>query len=268
MRRAGLAFAATVCGVLVSGCGGSSSPVSPTPLTPPPVSPPSVDDFNAQSNGLVDTSVQGIHVTARYSTMQDEERGISARELAAGGYGQLRRSRVVYRQAEGTVVADDYPGSLLEIPVTMSGTRIAIGEATREISEGCEVSVSHAIAVEGVPEQGELSFRHEETIAFMETGATGACADALNSVALRLMSTNEAEFPFDVITLLGLGAVSSTGLSTLEGWTLNHTQLASRWYRTIGDEEFELVAADQRLAVDVFAPVDDRAASFKTQLTP
>jgi len=83
-----------------------------------------------------------------------------------------------------------------------------------------------------------------------------------------LFNAAAPEYPFDLITLIKLQGVDSMLLSDLNGWRIVHTQSVAKYYRVIGDANFELAEPNQRIEMKVFDAPADRADALLAQLAP
>ena len=101
-----------------------------------------------------------------------------------------------------------------------------------------------------------------------DNGDAPTCADALNARTGELFNAAAPEYPFDLITLIKLQGVDSMLLSDLNGWRIVHTQSVAKYYRVIGDANFELAEPNQRIEMKVFDAPADRADALLAQLTP
>lgn len=256
--------AAVLVSLLLAGCkGGSSS----GPVLAPPVMPDDVDTLSLATSQLWSSAASGVRVSADYDLNTDTLIHINNRDIRASGFDVLRDSRVAFYQDTGRLLADDYGDTFLELLVTADGDTVNLGSATRAVSDGCDVGLTQALDVAGNAAQGTLHWVHTETVTFTDNGGAPTCSQTLADAAGVLFAATSSDFAFDLVTLVGLQAVDSLKLGDLRGWTLEHVQSIAKYYRAIGDANFELARADQRIDIQVFDSASVRAEALVEQLT-
>ena len=254
--------------VVLAGCGGSSSGSgSPTP-PPPPTPADNIDDLTLSTSQFFSSATNGVSIDAHYGVNADTRTEVPQIEIHAQNLDGLRNSRIAFYQDTARLLADDYGDRFLEIAVSPTGQSIDLGSATRTLSAGCDFELAQQLWVSGYGSQGNFSWVHEETVTFTDTGGAPTCGDALNARMGELFNATAADFPFDLITLIKLQGVDSMLLSDLNGWSIAHTQSVAKYFRVIGDANFELAEASQRIEMKVFDAPADRADALLAQLAP
>ena len=266
-----LHWAVTCLALILVGCGGgsSSAPGSPTPPSPPPPLPPdSVDNLTLSTSQFFSSATNGITIDADYVANTDTRTDVPQIDIRAQNLDGLRDSRIAFYQDTARLLADDYGDRFLEVTVAPAGKSVNLGSATRTLSAGCDFELAHRLRISGYAPQGTFRWVHEETVTFADNGAAPTCGDALNARMGELFNAAAPEYPFDLITLIKLQGVGSMLLSDLNGWRIVHTQSVAKYYRVIGDANFELAEPNQRIEMKVFDAPADRADALLAQLTP
>ena len=266
-----LHWAVTCLALILVGCGGgpSSAPGSPTPPSPPPPLPPdSVDNLTLSTSQFFSSATNGITIDADYVANTDTRTDVPQIDIRAQNLDGLRDSRIAFYQDTARLLADDYGDRFLEVTVAPAGESVDLGSATRTLSAGCDFELAHRLRISGYAPQGTFRWVHEETVTFADNGAAPTCGDALNARMGELFNAAAPEYPFDLITLIKLQGVDSMLLSDLNGWRIVHTQSVAKYYRVIGDANFELAEPNQRIEMKVFDAPADRADALLAQLTP
>ena len=253
--------------LILAGCSGGSSSAPGSPTTPPPP-PDSVDTLMLSTSQFFSSATNGISIDADYGANIDTRTDVPQLEIRAQNLDGLRDSRIAFYQDTARLLADDYGDRFLEVTVATAGESVDLGSATRTLSAGCDFELAQQLRISGYAPQGTFSWVHEETVTFTDNGAAPTCADALNARTGELFNASAPEYPFDLITLIKLQGVDSMLLSDLNGWSIAHTQSVAKYYRVIGDANFELVEPNQRIEMKVFDAPADRADALLAQLTP
>ena len=267
-----LHWAVTCLALILVGCGGGSSSGSgsPTPPPPPPPPPPTdnIDDLTLSTSQFFSSATNGITIDADYVANTDTRTDVPQIDIRAQNLDGLRDSRIAFYQDTARLLADDYGDRFLEVTVAPAGESVDLGSATRTLSAGCDFELAHRLRISGYAPQGTFRWVHEETVTFADNGAAPTCGDALNARMGELFNATAADFPFDLITLIKLQGVDSMLLSDLNGWSIAHTQSVAKYFRIIGDANFDLAEPNQRIEMRVFDAPADRADALLAQLTP
>ena len=265
-----LHWAVTCLALILVGCGGGSSSGSGSPTPPPPPPPPTdnIDDLTLSTSQFFSSATNGISIDAAYGINTDTRTDVPQVEIRAQNLDGLRDSRIAFYQDTGRLLADDYGDRFLEVTVSPAGESVDLGSATRTLSAGCDFELAQQLRISGYAPQGTFRWVHAETVTFTDNGAAPTCGDALNDRMGELFNATAADFPFDLITLIKLQGVDSMLLSDLNGWRIVHTQSVAKYYRVIGDANFELAEPNQRIEMKVFDAPADRADDLLAQLTP
>ncbi len=255
--------------VVLAGCGGGSSSGSGSPTPPPP--PPAadnIDDLTLSSSQFFSSAINGISIDVDYDINTDTRTDVAQVEIRAQNLDGLRDSRIAFYQDTARLLADDYGDRFIEITVSPAGESVDLGSATRTLSAGCDFELVQQLRISGYAPQGTFRWVHAETVTFTDNGAAPTCGDALNARMGDLFNATAADFPFDLITLIKLQGVDSMLLSDLNGWSIAHTQSVAKYFRVIGDANFELAEPNQRIEMKVFDAPADRADALLAQLAP
>ena len=265
-----LHWAVTCLALILVGCGGGSSSGSGSPTLPPPPPPPTdnIDDLTLSTSQFFSSATNGISIDADYGINTDTRTDVPQVEIRAQNLDGLRDSRIAFYQDTARLLADDYGDRFLEVTVSPAGESVDLGNATRTLSAGCDFELAQQLRISGYAPQGTFRWVHAETVTFTDNGAAPTCGDALNARMGDLFNATAADFPFDLITLIKLQGVDSMVLSDLNGWTIAHTQSVAKYYRVIGDANFELAEPNQRIEMKVFDSPPDRADALLAQLVP
>jgi len=254
--------------VILAGCSGGSSSAPGSPTTPPPPPPDSVDTLMLSTSQFFSSAINGISIDADYATNTDTRTDVPQLDIRAQNLDGLRDSRIAFYQDTGTLLADDYGDRFLEVTVAPVGESVDLGVSTRSLSAGCNFALAQELRISGNAPQGSLRWVHQETVTFTDNGAAPTCGDVLDARMPELFNATAPEFPFDLITLIKLQGVDSMLLNDLNQWRIVHTQSVAKYYRIIGDVNFELAGPNQRIDISVFDSPADRADAFLAQLTP
>ena len=263
-----LHWAVTCLALILVGCGGGSSSAPGSPTPPPPLPPDSVDNLTLSTSQFFSSATNGITIDADYVANTDTRTDVPQIDIRAQNLDGLRDSRIAFYQDTARLLADDYGDRFLEVTVAPAGESVDLGSATRTLSAGCDFELAHRLRISGYAPQGTFRWVHEETVTFADNGAAPTCGDALNARMGELFNAAAPEYPFDLITLIKLQGVDSMLLSDLNGWRIVHTQSVAKYYRVIGDANFELAEPNQRIEMKVFDAPADRADALLAQLTP
>ncbi|NGP54453.1 hypothetical protein [Thioalkalivibrio sp. XN8] len=243
------------------GCGGSSS-------SPAPPQADNVDDLVLETSQFWDSAARGVGIAVVYETAAGTVLSATEAVVRSAGFGELRASRIALDQGERRLLADDFGAQFLVIELGQGVQVLPIGQATRAISPGCDLGLAQQLRIDDEIGQGRLEWRFEETVTLDDNGGQPRCADVLDAFAASLDSSTEVEFPYDLVSLVGLRAVDVLYLDQLRSWTVTHSQVVAKYFRAIGDERYELAGPAQRVRLDVFEPADVRAEQLLSQLTP
>ena len=267
-----LRWAVTCLALILAGCSGGSSPspVSPAPPPAPPTPPPpdNVDTLTLSTSQFFSSATNGISIDADYVANTDTRTDVPQIDIRAQNLDGLRDSRIAFYQDTAKLLADDYGDRFLEVTVAPTGESADLGSATRTLSAGCDFELSHRLRISGYAPQGTFRWVHEETVTFADNGAAPTCGDALSARMGELFNATAADFPFDLITLIKLQGVDSMLLGDLNGWSIAHAQSVAKYFRVIGDANFELAEPNQRIEMKVFDAPADRADALLAQLAP
>lgn len=262
-----LHWAVTCLALILVGCGGGSSSGSGSP-TPPPPPTDNIDDLTLSTSQFFSSATNGISIDADYGINTDTRTDVPQVEIRAQNLDGLRDSRIAFYQNTAKLLADDYGDRFLEVTVSPAGELVDLGSATRTLSAGCDFELAQQLRISGYAPQGTFRWVHEETVTFTDNGAAPTCGDALDARMGDLFNAADADFPFDLVTLIKLQGVDSMLLSDLNGWSFAHTQSVAKYYRVIGDANFELAEPNQRIEMRVFDAPADRADALLAQLAP
>jgi len=256
--------------LILAGCSGGSSSAPGSPTTPPPPPPPpdSIDTLVLSSSQFFSSATNGISIDADYATNTDTRIDVPQLDIRAQNLDGLRDSRIAFYQETARLLADDYGDRFLDVAVAPAGESVDLGGATRTLSAGCDFELAQELRISGNAPQGSLRWVHQETVTFTDNGAAPTCGDALDARMAELFNATDPEFPFDLITLIKLQGVDSMLLNDLNQWRIVHTQSVAKYYRIIGDVNFELAGPNQRIDISVFDSPADRADAFLAQLAP
>jgi hypothetical protein len=267
-----LHWAVTYLALILVGCGGGSSSGSgsPTPPPPPPPPPPTdnIDDLTLSTSQFFSSATNGISIDADYGINTDTRTDVPQIDIRVQNLDGLRDSRIAFYQDTARVLADDYGDRFLEVTVSPAGESVDLGSATRTLSAGCDFELAQQLRISGYAPQGAFRWVHAETVTFTDNGAAPTCVDALNARTGELFNAAAPEYPFDLITLIKLQGVDSMLLGDLNGWRIAHTQSVAKYFRIIGDANFELADPNQRIEMKGFDSPADRADALLAQLAP
>lgn len=245
--------------LLMSACGGSSTGTAIQQAD-------NVDDLPLEVSQFWDSTPRGVTVLAAYEFASPTASSLSNLEVSQAGFGRLDVSRFALFEDERRLLADDFGDAFLQIGPDDIGQAIDVGQSTRVLSAGCNLTLSQTLRLQDGLEQGRLVWVLEETVSLDDNGSQPTCADVLDARMGFLLGAHEEEFPYDLIALIGLQAVNSLQLTQLRSWTLAHVQVVAKYYRLIGDRGFALAGPAQRIRIEIFEPPDSRADRFQSQL--
>lgn len=228
--------------------------------------PENLDDLLAETSELWDSASRLVDVVVSYTGSADVSSRFADNLLRRQGYGLLEESRLVIYEDNQLLLADDFGDQFLEVDLSDLPQSLPVGTASLAISDACTLELTHTVDVDGDISQGWLSWTFSESVALIDTGGSADCETSLSMVSASLNTT--VEYPYDVVTLRNLNAIDGTQFTDLSGWVVSHEQRISKYFRAIGDADFELAVANQRIAFNVFADANARVALLADQLTP
>lgn len=253
-----------VLAAILAGCGGSSSSSS----SPAPPQADNIDDLVLETSQFWDSASRGVAISVVYETAAPMAVRATESAVRGAGFGALRASRIALYQDVRRLLADDFGAQFLAVDLGQGAQTLPVGQATRAVSTGCELTLTQRLHIDDEIGQGRVAWRFEEAVSLDDNGGQPSCTDVLDSISASLSAASQAEFPYDLVSLLGLQAVDAQYFDQLRAWTVSHEQVVAKYYRAIGDDSYELAGPAQRIGLDVFESPDARADRLLSQLTP